>query len=78
MTVFQSIATSPSGMPSIEILAPWAMLAIMSRSACGLPDISRPTSKPSVMPSSFWTSAIFSLVTLTVRVAPSFFARSRR
>ena len=33
------------------------MLAIMSRSAAGLPDISRPTSKPSSMPSSRCTSA---------------------
>ena len=37
-------------MPSIAIFAPWLMLASMSRKPAGLPDISRPTSKPSVMP----------------------------
>ena len=41
----------------MAILPPWHMLAIISRSACGLPDISRPTSKPSIMPSCFCTSA---------------------
>ena len=44
-------------MPSIAIFAPWLMFASMSRNASALPDISRPTSKPSVMPSCFWTSA---------------------
>src|SRR5438094_5712807 len=33
-----------------------AMLLSMSRKAAGLPDISIPTSKPSFMPSFFWTS----------------------
>ena len=42
----------------MAILPPWHMLASMSRKASGLPDISRPTSKPSFMPSSFWASAI--------------------
>ena len=42
----------------MAILPPWHMLASMSRKACGLPDISRPTSKPSFMPSCFWASAI--------------------
>ena len=40
----------------MAIFAPWLMLASMSRKAAGLPDISRPTSKPSVMPSFFCTS----------------------
>ena len=53
-TVFQSMAISRVGMPSMAILPPWHMLASMSRKASGLPDISRPTSKPSFMPSSFW------------------------
>ena len=57
MTVFQSMAISCSGMPSMAILPPWHMLASMSRKAAGLPDISRPTSKPSFMPSCFCTSA---------------------
>ena len=52
MTVCQSMASSWSGMPSMAILPPWHMLASMSRKACGLPDISRPTSKPSFMPNS--------------------------
>ena len=41
----------------MAILPPWHMLASMSRKASGLPDISRPMSKPSFIPSSFWTSA---------------------
>ena len=40
----------------MAILPPWAMLASMSRKAAALPDISRPTSKPSFMPSCFCTS----------------------
>src|SRR5450759_5730884 len=54
------------------------MLASMSRKAAGLPDISRPTSKPSVMPSRFCTSPSFCSRTLTARVTPSFSASSRR
>ena len=57
-TVGQSMAMSLLGMPSMAILPPWHMLASMSRKACGLPDISRPTSKPSFMPSSCWASAM--------------------
>ena len=45
----------------MAILPPWHMLASMSRKAAGLPDISRPTSKPSFMPSCFCTSASASL-----------------
>ena len=52
ITRFQSIAISSAGMPSSAMRPPCAMLASMSWSAAGLPDISRPTSKPSVMPSS--------------------------
>ena len=51
---------------------PWAMLSIMSFSARGLPDISRPTSKPSLIPSSAWMSGSFSRETSTARVAPIF------
>ena len=54
------------------------MLAIMSRKPAGLPDISRPTSKPSVMPSSFCTSASLVSRTSTARVTPILRARSRR
>ena len=38
-------------MPSIAIFAAVRQLWIMSRKALALPDISRPTSKPSFMPS---------------------------
>jgi hypothetical protein len=57
ITVRQSMDISSLGMPSMAMRAPWLMLASMSRKASGLPDISRPTSKPSVMPSCFCTSA---------------------
>ena len=50
----------------------------MVRKAGGAPDISNPTSKPSVIPNSFITSVRFSLLTLTARVTPIFLARSRR
>jgi hypothetical protein len=45
----------PVGMPSSAMRPPWHMLASMSRKAEALPDISRPTSKPSFIPSSFCT-----------------------
>ena len=57
---------------------PCAMLSIMSLSALGLPDISRPTSNPSFIPSSAWTSGSFSRETSTPRVAPILRARARR
>ena len=60
-TVCQLMAISWVGMPSMAILPPWHMLASMSRKAVGLPDISRPTSKPSFMPSSSWASGDRSL-----------------
>ena len=59
-------ATSPSvcmrrvnpvgAMPRTAILPPLFIVSIMSRNAAAEPDISRPTSKPSVMPSSRITS----------------------
>ena len=54
------------------------MFASMSRNAAGLPDISRPTSKPSVIPSSFCTSGSFVSRTFTARVTPIFCASSSR
>ena len=47
-------------MPSSATLPPWFMCSSMSAKAAGTPDISRPTSKPSVMPSSVITSRSFS------------------
>ncbi len=44
----------------------------MSRKAAGLPDISRPTSKPSFMPSFFCASAMVSSRTSRASVAPIF------
>ena len=54
------------------------MLSIMSLRARGFPDISRPTSKPSFIPSSAWTSGSFSRETSTPRVAPILSASARR
>ena len=49
------------------------MLSIMSRKAAGWPDISRPTSKPSRIPSSFCTSlSVRPLFTFSATVAPIF------
>src|SRR2546428_120501 len=46
------------------------MLSIMSRNADGLPDISRPTSKPSTIPSCSWTCRRFPWPTFQETVAP--------
>ncbi|MNC89732.1 hypothetical protein D3C83_57110 [compost metagenome] len=78
MTWFQSIATSPGGMPSIAMLPPWCITRSMSRNAEALPDISSPTSKPSSMPSDFIASSMLSFFTFSARVAPMRRARSRR
>src|SRR5579875_2769345 len=53
------------------------MLASISRKAEGLPDISRPTSKPSAMPSLFCTSESLSCRASTASVTPIFRASSR-
>ena len=50
----------------------------MSRNADGLPDISRPTSKPSTMPSCSCTWRNFPSRTLNATVAPIFRAKSSR
>ena len=55
---------------------PCFILWIISSNATCDPDISRPTSNPSVIPISFITSLRFSSFKLTVLVAPSFFASS--
>ncbi len=54
------------------------MLAIMSRSASGRPDISRPMSKPSRSPNSRCPSAICPSATLSARLTPILRASSRR
>ena len=54
------IAISFSGIPSMAIFPPWHMFASISWKAEAFPDISRPTSNPSFIPSRFWTSAILS------------------
>ena len=77
-TMFQSMAIGSEGIPSMAIFPPWAMLSSMSRNALGFPDISRPTSKPSFIPSCFCASARWPVLTLRASVAPIFFASSRR
>src|SRR5215213_2259324 len=69
-TVEKSIVTSAEGSPSTAIRPPCVMVAIMSRSASGLPDISKPTSKPSCIPSARCASASVERSMLTARVAP--------
>ena len=54
------------------------MLTIMSRKAAPLPDISRPTSKPSCMPSCFCTSRSGVSAVFTASVAPILRASSSR
>ena len=56
MILLMSIAALPGGMPSCAMRPPHAMTSSMPLSARMLPDISQPTSKPSVMPSCFITS----------------------
>src|SRR5487761_1919527 len=53
---FTSSEISPVGIPRIAIPPPWAMLEMAARSAVALPDISRATSNPSVIPRSVATS----------------------
>ena len=66
-------------MPSSAIRPPWAMLAIMSRSAAALPDISRPTSKPSSMSElALARRRCVSVRTSTARVTPIRWASSSR
>ncbi len=62
----------------MAILPPWFMLSSIELNATGTPDISKPTSKPSVIPNSVITSSSFSSLTLTARVAPILRAKSRR
>ncbi len=69
---------SDGGIPSIAIRPPWFIVSSMARNAGGAPDISRPTSNPSVIPSSAMTSVRFSFDTLTARVMPILRANSRR
>ena len=78
ITLPQSMATSSGKMPSRATRPPFTMFSIMPLKAVPLPLISRPTSKPSVMPISCMTAFRSSLLTSTARVAPIFRARSRR
>ncbi len=70
MIGLRSSSTEPAGMPSIATRPPWAMLAIMPRRASAEPDISSPTSKPSLMPSWRWTSPRSRWRGLTATLAP--------
>ena len=78
MTWFQSMAVSPGGMPSMEMLPPWFMVRSISRKAVALPDISKPTSKPSSMPKSRMASSSDSRDTLSALDAPIFAASASR
>ena len=77
-TRFQSMAIGSDGIPSMAILPPWHMFSSMVRSADGAPDISKPTSNPSRIPSSSWTSDMVRCLASTAKVAPIRLARSRR
>ncbi len=66
------------GIPNRAMRPPWFIVFSMALNALGTPDISKPTSKPSVMPSSFITSSRFCSVTFTARVTPIWRAKSRR
>ena len=77
-TRVQSMAISLVGMPSIAMRPPCDMLASIACKASPLPDISRPTSKPSVISSSRCTSARSLAPGSTVTVAPIRAASSRR
>src|SRR5450759_1128781 len=69
---------SAVGIPRIAMRPPWAMLVMADRSAAALPDISRATSKPSVMPSSVPTSRRSPSRGSTAIVAPIRSAMARR
>src|SRR4051794_38968498 len=66
ITLFQSISKPVGAMPRMAILPPLFMTSIMSRKAGAAPDISSPTSKPSVMPMSRITWPSFSLPASTI------------
>src|SRR6185437_598448 len=68
ITCVQSIAVCAGGMPSNAILPPWFIASSMLVNALGTPDISSPTSKPSVMCNSRITSGNDSRDTFTARV----------
>ena len=79
ITCVQSIAASAGGMPSIATLPPWFIASSIWRKAAGTPDISSPTSKPSIMPSSLHHVVQRSrFATFTARLAPIFVASARR
>ena len=78
INLFHSMLEPSGWMPSREMLAPFRELSMMSFRQDGAPLISRHTSNPSVISSSFITSTSFSRVTFTVRSAPSVLARLRR
>ena len=77
-TLPQSISMGALGKPSMAIFPPWFMLSIISGRAVGWPDISRPTSKPSSIPSSRWASLIRVAETSRARSTPMPRASSRR
>src|SRR5664280_549415 len=73
-----SNGTSAGGIPRIAMHPPWAMLEIAERSAAALPDISRATSNPSVIPSPVATSRRSRSRGSTAIVAPIRIAIARR
>ena len=76
--LLQSTGAMPGGMPSMAILPPITRLATIWSSACGLPDISMPTSKPSAIFRRIWTSLRSSCATLTGVTSATRAARSSR
>src|SRR5664280_394744 len=79
VTIFaQSTVMGWLGRPSTATRAPWLRLSIISGRAPADPLISRPMSKPSVMPRRSWADAIRSVETLVARSTPVFLASSSR
>src|SRR5664280_2767819 len=77
-TLAQSTVMGWLGRRSTATRAPWLRLSIISGRAPADPLISRPMSKPSVMPRRSWADAIRSVETLVARSTPVFLASSSR
>ena len=78
ITSLTSSVIGPEGIPSTAIRPPWFIASSIWLNAASAPHISRPTSKPSVMPSSAITGASGSVRTSTTRLAPCAAAISSR
>ena len=77
-TAVQSISNCREGRPSSAIFPPWFMFSIISCRARAWPVISRPTSKPSRMPSCRWASSTRVVETSRTTSAPQSSAIARR